>query len=140
MRRQTPLRKKGKFVRLFFGRIQGYKKSFWNYLTFRSLWRPSSLPKVPRTSYSSMYRYPWYYFVKCSTAPILLIPWFMSDISWVWLEPFQGLFYWALAQCLKMKMKGKKLSKSQFYFPGLLETSLMSKQETIFFIMIGHQR
>ena len=32
--------------------------------------------------------------------------------------------------CLKMKMNSKKLSRFQFYFPGLLETSPMSKQET----------
>ena len=32
--------------------------------------------------------------------------------------------------CSKVKMNGKKLSKFQFHFPGLLGTSQMSKQET----------
>ena len=32
--------------------------------------------------------------------------------------------------CLRLKMNGKKLSQFQFHFPGLLETSPMSKQET----------
>ena len=37
------------------------------------------------------------------------------------------------AHCSKMKMNGKNLSQFQFHFPGLLGTSLMSKQEPIFF-------
>ena len=36
----------------------------------------------------------------------------------------------ATPHCSKLKMNGKKLSKFQFHFPGLLGTSLMSKQET----------
>ena len=32
--------------------------------------------------------------------------------------------------CPKMKMNGKKLRQFQFYFPGLLGTSLMLEQET----------
>ena len=44
------------------------------------------------------------------------------------------------AHCSKIKMKEKKLSQSQFHFPGLLGTSLMSKQETKKKFIIGHQR
>ena len=39
--------------------------------------------------------------------------------------------------CSKMKMNGKKLSRFQFNSPGLLGTSPMSKQERIFFSIIG---
>ena len=38
-----------------------------------------------------------------------------------------------ISHCSKMKVNGKKLSRLKFHFPGLLGTSLMSKQETIFF-------
>ena len=38
-----------------------------------------------------------------------------------------------LSHCSKIKMNGKKLSNFQFHIPGLLWTSLMSKQETFFF-------
>ena len=38
-----------------------------------------------------------------------------------------------IPHCSKVKMNGKKLSRCLFYFPGLLGTSLMSKQEKTFF-------
>jgi hypothetical protein len=41
------------------------------------------------------------------------------------------------AHCSKVKMNGKKLSKFQFHFPGLLGTSPMLKQEKNFFYIIG---
>ena len=45
-----------------------------------------------------------------------------------------------LPHCSKLKMNAKKLSRFQFHFPGLLGTSPMSKQETFFFSITGHQR
>ena len=47
-----------------------------------------------------------------------------------------------ISHCSKMKMNGKKLSRFQFHFhfPGILGTSMMSKQEAIFLSMIGLQR
>ena len=43
----------------------------------------------------------------------------------------------ANAHCSKVKMNGKKLSKFQFHFPGLLGTSPMSKQEFFFSSIIN---
>jgi hypothetical protein len=43
---------------------------------------------------------------------------------------YRSLGMEAIPHCLKMKMNGKTLSQFQFLFPGLLETSLMLKQET----------
>ena len=39
-----------------------------------------------------------------------------------------------------MKINGKKLSRCQIHFPGLLGTFYMSKQETKVFSIIGSQR
>ena len=49
----------------------------------------------------------------------------------VWLGSVTVLYMFATlfsTYCSKMKMNSKKLSRFQFNFPGLLGTSLMSKQ------------
>ena len=45
-----------------------------------------------------------------------------------------------LAHCSKLKLNGKKLSRFQFQFPGLLGTSNKKTRNDIFFSIIGHQR
>ena len=37
------------------------------------------------------------------------------------------------SHCLKVKMNGKKLSKFQFHFTGLLATSLMLRNKKMFY-------
>ena len=62
--------------------------------------------------------------------------------------PYQALrlvhvllsIFYQNSPCPKVKMKGIKQSQFQFHFLGLLGTSPMSKQETIFFFIIGLRR
>ena len=66
----------------------------------------------------------------------------ISEKRWKFYKPYsvEKLVVEFFTHCSKMKMKCKKLSKCQFQFTGPLGTSLMSKQETKFFFIIGLRR
>ena len=98
------------FFRCFLEEIKDIKKTFRNYLTFRKLT----------------------YILK-KEMPMCIISCKKSSIYCA------SNFFILSSHCSKGKMKGKKLSQCQFHFPGLLGTSLMSKQETKFFFIVGHQ-